>query len=152
MNANIGIPRLPDVAGLSLDGSEPVVIDPAENRALCATMGVAPDPGGRAHPSYFYIATQVGMGLTVRALCQACDFDVSDGPMMATSGATFHAQLMTAQPYLVRGRIESLTRKQSRRLGWMDLLDYGLRLETPDGICAVETRNLWVLPRGAKPA
>jgi hypothetical protein len=144
------IPPLPEVAGLSLDGRAPVTIDPEENRALCATMGVPPDPGGRAHPSYYYIATQVGMGLTVAELCAACAFDVADGPMMATSGARFLAPIMTGRPYRVHGRILSLVRKPSRRLGVMDLLDYRLWLETLEGECVVETSNLWVLPRNAK--
>lgn len=143
-------PPVPDVAGLSLDGIDTVLISSAENRALCETMGVQPDPDGRAHPSYYYIATQIGMGLTVAELCAACDFDVADGPMMATSGARFHRPIMTEQPYRVRGTIAGLTRKQSRRLGTMDLLDYRLRLETLDGDSVVETHNVWVLPRGAK--
>jgi hypothetical protein len=145
-------PALPDVAGLSLDGSETVVIGAAENRALCETMGITPDVDGRAHPSFYYIATQVGMGMSVAELCAACAFDVADGPMMATSGARFVRPMMTGEPYRVRGNIVSLVRKQSRRLGVMDLLDYRLRLETLAGECVAETHNVWVLPRGAKPA
>lgn len=142
---------LPDIAALCLDGYEPIVIDQAENRALCVTMGIEPDREGRAHPSYFYTATQVGMGLTVAELCAACNFDVADGPMMATSGARFHAELLIGKPYLVRGRVISLLRKHSRKLGVMDLLDFRLWLETMDGSPVVETHNVWVLPRGAKP-
>jgi hypothetical protein len=141
-------PALPDVAGLKLDGTEPVRISAEENRALCATMGVEPDPSGRAHPSYFYIATQVGMGISVAQLCAACDFDVKDGPMMATTGARFLQPIMTEQDYWVRGEILGLERKRSRKLGVMDLLDYRLRLETLDGAGVVETSNVWVLPRG----
>jgi hypothetical protein len=140
---------LPHVTGLKLDGSETVRISAEENRALCATMGVEPDPAGKAHPSYFYIATQVGMGVSVAQLCAACAFDVRDGPMMATTGARFHQPIMTEQAYRVSGEIVSLERKQGRKLGVMDLLEYRLRLETPDGECVVETRNIWVLPRGA---
>jgi hypothetical protein len=142
------LPPLRELKGHKLDGSDTVRISNDENRALCATMGVAPDPSGRAHHSYFYIATQVGMGLSVEQLCAACDFDVSQGPLMATTGARFFQPIMVEQPYQVRGEIVSLERKPSRTLGVMDLLDYRLRLETLDGICIVETSNLWVLPRG----
>jgi hypothetical protein len=138
----------PDVAGLCLDGADAVVISAAENAALCEVMGVSPPAGGEAHPSYFYSATQVGMGLTVAQLCAACGFDVEDGPMLAGSEARFHAPLMTETPYRVRGEIVSLARKASRKLGSMDLLEYRLRLVAPDGAVAVETTNLWVLPRG----
>jgi hypothetical protein len=125
-----------------------VVISAAENAALCRCLGVEPDTGGEAHPSYYYSATQVGMGLTVAELCARCAFDVEDGPMLASSEAEFHAPLLTETPYRVRGEIVSLTRKASRTLGTMDLLHYRLRLVGPDGTTAVETTNVWVLPRG----
>ncbi len=145
MTDDIGSP--PDVAGVSLDGPEPIVIDAEENRALCEGMGVEPAPDGQAHPSYFYTATQIGMGLTVRELCARCAFDVDDAPMMATSEARYHLPLMTGTPYWVRGRIESLVRKRSRKLGVMDLLDYRLRLINRADKTVVETFNVWVLPR-----
>jgi hypothetical protein len=137
----------PNVAGFSLDGREPIIISAAENRALCEGMGVAPAPDGQAHPSYYYIATQIGMGLTVRELCERCDFDVENAPMMATSEARYLQPLMTETPYRVRGHIESLVRKSSRKLGVMDLLDYRLRLVDADDNTVLETLNVWVLPR-----
>lgn len=137
----------PDVAGLSLDGGEPIVISAEENRTLCESMGVEPAADGQAHPSYYYTAPQTGMALTVRELCAKCDFDVDDGPMMATSEARYILPLMTETPYWVRGRIESLVRKRSRKLGVMDLLDYRLRLINRAQETVVDTTNVWVLPR-----
>jgi acyl dehydratase len=139
----------PDVAGICLDGREPITISAAENRALCESMGVAPAADGSAHPSYYYAATQVGMGLSVAELCARCDFDVNDGPMLASSEARFLGPLRTGTPYRVRGEILGLTRKNSRKLGTMDVLDYRLRLVDADGLAVVETVNVWVLPRGA---
>ena len=143
----MSFPPPPDVAGTSLDGSEPYVISAEENRALCATTNVAPDPSGRAHPIYYFIATQVGMGKTVAGLCAACAFDVNDGPMMGNTKVEFSRPLLTGQPYLVRGEIVSLTRKPSRKLGLMDVLEYRLRLVLPDGEPVLVTTNTWVLPR-----
>jgi hypothetical protein len=74
------LPAPPQVAGISLDGAKPYLISAEENRALCESTGVAPAEDGTAHPIYFYIATQVGMGMTVAGLCAACDFDVEEGP------------------------------------------------------------------------
>lgn len=138
----------PLVTGLSLSGSSPVEISARENRALCESMGVIPEPGGRAHPAYYYIVTQVGMGVSVAQLCAACGFDVADAPMMATSSARFFRSLMTGQPYIVRGEVVGLTRKTSRKLGLMDLLEYQLCLDLPNGDKVLETNNVWVLPRG----
>ena len=139
---------LPAIAGLSLDGRASIVISTADNRALCETLGVTPDPERRAHPSFFYTATQVGMGLSVAELCAACGFDVERGPMLASSRARFEMPLLTDVSYDVRGEVRSLTRKSSRKLGQMDLLHYVLRLEDEDGRIVCETQNVWVLPRG----
>jgi hypothetical protein len=140
---------LPEVAGMSLDGTAPYVISDVENRQLCETMGIAPDPGGAAHPIYYYIATQVGMSLTVAGLCAACAFDVNDGPMLANSKVAFLTPMRTLTPYFVKGAIVGLTRKPSKRLGVMDLLDYRLSLVTETGEVVLESAHLWVLPRGA---
>ena len=142
----------PQVAGLSLAGSAPYVISAEENRALCESTGVAPATDGSAHPIYFYIATQVGMGMTVAGLCAACEFNVEDGPMMASSKVTFQRPLRTGQPYRVSGRIISLVRKPSRKLGVMDMLEYLLELSLPDdGTRVLSTTNVWVLPRRKLP-
>jgi hypothetical protein len=141
------LPPPPQVAGYSLKGSQPYTISAAENAALCASIGVQPARDGTAHPIYFYIATQVGMGQTVAGLCQVCEFNIEDGPMMAGSKVTFQQPLRTGQPYEVGGEIVSLVRKPSRKLGMMDMLEYVLRLSLPDGTPVLSTTNVWVLPR-----
>lgn len=139
---------VPQVAGTSLSGSRPYVIDRDENRALCTTLGAPAAEDGSAHPAYYYIATQVGMGMTVAELCRVCEFDVESGPMMASSRVEYAQALRVGQPYQVTGEILSLTRKSSRKLGLMDLLEYTLRLSLPDGTPVLSATNLWVLPRG----
>lgn len=141
------LPPPPDVAGTSLAGDEPFVISAEENRALCATVNAEAATDGSAHPVYYYIATQVGMGQTVAGLCDICEFDVEIGPMMAGSKVNFQRPLMTDQPYFVSGEIQSITRKPSRKLGVMDLMVYELRLVLPDGTPVLSTTNSWVLPR-----
>jgi hypothetical protein len=141
-------PPAPDVAGTSLDGTKIFTITVEENAALCASTGVAPASDGSAHPIYYYIATQVAMGKTVAGVCETCEFDVEDGPMMGSSGVKFSEPLMVGQSYKVTGEILSLVRKQSRKLGVMDVLTYRLRLhKEADGTCILETDNVWVLPR-----
>jgi len=137
----------PDVAGKSLSGLEPYTISIEENLALCRTLGVAPASDGKAHPIYYYIATQVGMGQTVAGICALCDFDVNVGPMMGGSQVEFSRPLMTGQHYLVSGEIHSIERKPSRKLGVMDLMVYKLRLILPNGSLVLSTTNSWVLPR-----
>jgi hypothetical protein len=141
------IPPAPQVAGHSLAGSKPYTISADENAALCASIGVKPAADGTAHPIYFYIATQVGMGQTVAGLCQVCEFNVDDGPMMAGSKVTMQRPLRTGVAYSVSGEIVSLIRKPSRKFGIMDMLEYVLRLSLADGTPVLSTTNVWVLPR-----
>jgi len=141
------LPPAPDVAGTRLDGTGTYTISAVQNAALCRSTGVEPSLDGSAHPIYYYVATQVAMGKTVAGLCAACDFDVEEGPMMGSSGVRFAAPLRTGSTYKVTGEILSLVRKRSRKLGVMDVLTYRLRLHELDGAVALETDNVWVLPR-----
>jgi hypothetical protein len=147
MSGTANLPPVPDVAGTSLDGTEPYVITAEQNAALCRSTGVQPATDGTAHPIYYYIATQVAMGKTVAGVCGTCAFNVEDGPMMGSSGVTFTAPLRIGVPYRVTGEILGLVRKRSRKLGVMDVLDYRLRLHDESGTAVLETTNVWVLPR-----
>lgn len=143
-------PPPPDVAGLSLSGDGEIRISAAEDAAVCRSTGVEPDPDGYAHPIWYFIATQIGMGRSVAGLCAACDFDVADGPMMGGSKVDYRDRIRVDTPYRVTGRITGLTRKRSRKLGVMDVLDYELGLVAPqDGRAVLLASNSWVLPRRA---
>lgn len=141
------LPPPPQVTGVRLDGTEPFTIDADENARLCRSTGVDPAADGTAHPIYYYIATQVAMGKTVAGVCETCEFDVEDGPMMGSSGVRFSAPLVVGERYRVTGEILDLVRKRSRKLGVMDVLTYRLRLHGPDDAPVLETDNVWVLPR-----
>jgi hypothetical protein len=142
------LPPAPDVAGTSLDGTKIFTITAEENAELCRSTGMEPAGDGSAHPIYYYIATQVAMGKTVAGMCETCEFDVEEGPMMGSSSVRFQAPLMVGESYRVTGEILSLVRKLSRKLGVMDVLTYRLRLHRQaDDSCVLETDNVWVLPR-----
>lgn len=141
------LPPPPDVVGTSLDGTETYVIDAGQNAALYRSTGVEPAVDGTAHPIYYYIATQIAMGQSVAGLCAICEFDVEDGPMMGSSSVRFSSPLRVGTPYSVTGEIMGLDRKRSRKLGVMDVLTYRLRLHDESGVQALETENVWVLPR-----
>ena len=146
--SEVELPPAPAVAGTSLDGIKVFTISVEENAALCRSTGVEPANDGSAHPIYYYIATQVAMGKTVTGVCETCEFDVEEGPMMGSSGVRFSEPLMVGENYKVTGEILSLVRKPSRKLGVMDVLTYRLRLhKEKDGVCILETDNVWVLPR-----
>jgi len=141
------LPPAPAAAGISLDGTKVFTITAEENAKLCRSTGSEPASDGTAHPIYYYIATQVAMGKTVAGVCEACEFNVDDGPMMGSSGVKFTKPLKVGESYKVTGEILDLVRKRSRKLGVMDVLTYRLRLHKLDGTQVLETDNIWVLPR-----
>lgn len=141
-------PPAPNVAGVSLDGSRRFKISADDNERLCRSTGVAPAEDGTAHPIWYYVATQVAMGKSVAGLCESCEFDVEDGPMIGSSSVRFSAPIQVGVEYRVGGEILSLVRKRSRKLGVMDVLTYRLRLHAADsGAVILETDNVWMLPR-----
>ena len=119
----------------------------AENEALCAAIGAEPDSGRRAHPIFYYIATQAGMGLSVGELLALCDFDVADGPLMVGSDVNFQGDLLVEEDYMVAGRIDALVRKPSRAFGAVDMLSFTLTLKDGAGKRVLSCTNRWVLPR-----
>lgn len=143
------IPPPPDVCGIVLDGSEPYLIAADENAALCRSTGIAPADDGTAHPIYHFIATQIGMKYSVAGFCALFDFDVADGPLIVGSTVTFRAPLRIETPYMVRGEILSIARKQSRTLGTMDVAEYRLALYDGEENIA-EVTNSWIFPRKAR--
>lgn len=147
MTEDDDLPLPPEVIGTRLDGSEAYLISAKENATLSRSTGIEPADDGTAHPIYYYVATQVAMGKTVAELCAVCDFDIDDGPMLGSSEVRFTSPLRTGVAYTVTGEIISMERKRSRKLGVMDVLTYRLRLHEPDGSAALETDNVWVLPR-----
>lgn len=123
-------------------------ITAARNAELCAAVGTQPSADGRAHPIFYYVATQVGMGMAVAELLAICDFDIADGPMMTRSSATFAGDLKVDVDYSITGEIVSLTRKPSRTFGYADLLRFRLTATDPSGCTTAECVNEWILPRG----
>jgi hypothetical protein len=135
-----------DPSGTALPGGT-YRISRAENDALCAAVGAEVAAGGRAHPIFYYVATQVGMGISVADLLALCDFDVADGPLMVGSKVNFTSELMVERDYRVSGRIDSLVRKPSRAFGAMDMLSFTLTLIDEAGETILSCTNQWVLPR-----
>ena len=142
------LPPPPDVSGTSLSGAGTITISAEQNAALCRSTGIESAADGTAHPIWFFVASQVGMGRSVAGICEACEFDVNEGPMMTGSRVTFSQPIRTGVPYRVEGEIKGLTRKRSRTLGVMDLMEYELRLVgADDGETVLVTTNSWALPR-----
>ena len=135
-----------EVARRALPGGE-YRITGEENATLCRAVGSEPDPRGVAHPIFYYVATQIGMGISVGDLLALCDCDVADGTLMAGSSVRFAGELRVDEDYIVSGEIVSLIRKSSRTFGAVDLLSFELCLTDRGGAQVLECTNQWLLPR-----
>lgn len=138
--------RVPDVAGAVLPGGE-YRITADENRRLCKALYTTASTDGTAHAIYAYIATQSGMGLSVDGLLALCEFDAADGPMLGSSNTRYLQPIRTDVTYSIAGEILGLTRKTSKKLGIMDILEYRLAMLAPSGERVLELTNTWILPR-----
>lgn len=122
------------------------MISAAENRALVEALGSDGVQDGLAHPVFGYIAAQRGIGIDVAGLLALADFDIADGPMLASSRLDYARPLRTERAYRVTGRIVAIQRKQGRTAGVFDLLTFEESvLDGPDLVCTVT--NVFVLPR-----
>lgn len=138
--------QVPNITGKVLPGGE-YRITAEENRRLCAALYTTASDDGTAHPVYAYIATQSGMGLTVDGLLAICEFDAADGPMLGSSNTRYLQPIKTEATYRINGEIVSLSRKSSRKLGVIDILEYRLVMDRPTGERVLDVTNTWILPR-----
>lgn len=136
----------PAVAGTVLPEGRYTIEDWAD-MLLCDNLDTAEAPDGGAHPLFGYIATQCGIGIGITELCALADFDVADGPMLASVDLTLHEQPRVGVEYRVTGEIEDIVRKQGRKAGTFDLMTFVERLHGPDDAVVAECRNVFVLPR-----
>jgi hypothetical protein len=138
--------QIPQISGNALPGGE-YRITAEENRRLCETVHAVPAADGSAHPIYAYIAAQSGMGLSIEELPTLCEFDVADGPLFSNCHTRHLSALRTEETYFIGAEILTLTRKPSRKLGVIDVLEFHLTMSDATGERVAEVTNTWILPR-----
>jgi hypothetical protein len=143
-------PPLPDGGELSrrlrghrLPGGEFTVTAP-EARVVGDMNGTDP---AAAHPVFACVATLRSMGISIRAMCELCEFDLADGPLLGECEIEFEQPLQAGVRYVSTATIESFERVPSRRFGWLDRLRFVVALATADGAAVARVRYLWLLPR-----
>ena len=136
----------PAVAGVPFPGGT-YTIEPDENATVCRLLGADPAADGSAHPIYGYIATRVGCGYGVEEILAVAEATTADGPMVGSLELDYRTPLRVGVSYEVAGEFTGAERKEGRRIGVFDLLEFELRLNAPDGTLALVCSQSWVLPR-----
>ena len=111
----------------------PFAIEHWENVLLSDAAGVEPLPDGIVHPAALFHAPIMGAGLRLRDLFELFRADSDEAIRAGEFHWTFSGPLREDTPYLVSGEVESVERKESRKLGPMDLVRFRLDLRHERG-------------------
>jgi acyl dehydratase len=118
---------------------------------LCADAVHSPPlPDDLAHPMYGYYAALVGMAPSVDDIFKAAHSSAEEGPMFGEASLEFQRPLRVGSTYRIEGGFTGVERKESRRLGFMDLVTFEVQLIEDDGEVAAISRNTFVFPRGSE--
>lgn len=117
---------------------------------LCADAILSPPlPDDIAHPMYAYYTAIVGMHPSLDDIFAYAHSSAHAGVMFGEAGLEFHQPLRVGETYRVEGGFTKVVRKESSRLGIMDLITFELRVFSADGELAAVSTNTFVYPRGA---
>ncbi|CAN5140491.1 hypothetical protein BH11ACT4_BH11ACT4_08320 [soil metagenome] len=104
-------------------------------------------PPGVLHPVWVLLGALRGMGLTTDELTAIADAGAHDGTMFGETLLEQHEVLRTGVEYSVRGGVTELVRKQSQRVGRMDLMTFRLEIVDPAGSVAAVSEQVFIFPR-----
>lgn len=90
------------------------------------------------------------LGMSIRGLCELCEFDIADGPLLGECAVEFERAMLAGERYVASAVIQSFERISSRRLGLLDRLEFIVSLATPDGTPVARVRYVWMLPRSGR--
>ena len=103
-----------------------------------------------AHPIYFMIITLRGSGASIQDIFNLLNYDTKNGPMLGQCNMSFNYQLKVDYKYNVRGKINSLIEKKSKKLGKIKILDFSLSLYDDLSLKIGDVNYIWILPLGKK--
>ncbi len=94
------------------------------------------------------IITLRGSGASIQDIFDLLSYNAKNGPMLGQCNMTFNAQLKVDCKYFVKGQINSLLEKNSKRLGEIKILDFSLTLFDIDSKNIGNINYVWILPLG----
>jgi hypothetical protein len=112
-----------------------------------AALDVPARGEGVANPMWVYYAALAGMGLSVDDLFRMCGATAADGPMFGETTLEVVRPLQIGATYDVSGGITDVQRKEGRRAGVFDIVEFKLELKDESGELAAISTNSFVFPR-----
>ena len=106
-------------------------------------------PGPEPHPVAAFVLANRGIGISLADLFRLFGSDIDDGPLLAESSIELHRPLAEDADYEVRGVVESVERRRSRRIGPFDRITCRFDLFS-GGVPAATVTNVFAIPREPK--
>jgi acyl dehydratase len=106
-------------------------------------------PRSEPHPVAAFVLANRGVGISLKDLFALFGSDINDGPLLAESAIELHRPLAEDADYEVRGTIESVESRRSRRIGPFDRITCRFDLFEAGHLAATVT-NVFAIPREPK--
>jgi hypothetical protein len=132
-----------DLAGHQLPSGS-ARLEPYQNWLLHDAFYSPPRP--EPHPVAAFVLANRGIGISLADLFRLFGSDIDDGPLLAESSIELHRPLAEDADYEVRGVVESVERRRSRRIGPFDRITCRFDL-FQDGVPAATVTNVFAVPR-----
>ena len=137
-----------ELTGLRFPSGEYTITD-WEHWLCTDAIASPPLPDQVAHPMYAYYTAIIGMHPSLDEIFHYAHSSADAGVMFGEAGLEFHKPLSIGSTYRVEGGFTKVVRKESSRLGVMDLVTFELELYDEIGDLAATSSNTFVYPRGA---
>jgi len=123
-------------------------IEPWENTLLSDVMCVEPLPDGIAHPAYLFHAPLAGVGMRIADMFVLFKAESDEAIRAGEYHWDIRQPLRVGRTYRMSGRVTGVERKESRKIGWMDVC--GFQIDAHDaetGELAASTTSTWLVLR-----
>lgn len=137
--------KLKSRVGYQLPGGE-YLLEPYKNWLTNDVVGAPNDQDAFAHPMFCYYAALNTMGISLEELFALFDATSADGVMFGEAEIDIKKPLTPGSTYSISGQVTGVQRKNSKKLGIFDLVDFELSLHEGKELVGV-SRNSFVFPR-----
>lgn len=108
-------------------------------------MQSPPLPDGILHPVWVVLGALRGMGMSLDELTGMADAE--EGTMFGETELEQFEPLRSGVVYSVSGAVTELARRESRRMGRIDLMTFRIEIADPAGAVVATSVQVFILPR-----
>ena len=131
--------------GYQLPGGK-YLLEPYKNWLTNDAVGAPNASSELAHPMFCYYAALTTMGISLEEFFAVFGSSSDAGVMFGEAEIDLRRALTPGSTYTVSGQVTGAKRKNSRKLGIFDLVDFELALHDGDELVGV-SRNSFIFPR-----